>query len=391
MWPTPSPRTRRNIGRLVPFGVIFVLLAQVFLISDYAAAGGSFSDVPDSAIALTPSIYIYATIAVALVGMLVGAVELFFLNKLFAARSLRTKLVGKTAFYAGLLSLIMLVTFPVAASMELGTSLFDPEVWHRFRLFAISETSVATGVQLTTQVVAAIFYSEMSEHMGYHVLRNFLSGRYHTPREEERIFLFSDMKSSTQIAERLGHERYFELLKAYYDALAAAIVDHGGEVYQYVGDEIVVSWPEAKGVHDASCLSCVLRMKEDLRTQAGAFEHRFGVAPDFKAGLQIGPVTTGEIGALKKEIVFTGDVLNQTSRIHGLCAGLGSDILVGGELVTRLAGAGGVRLTPLGTHVLRGREQPVELFGVGDASETTGPEKSGARRIDDAPSRPTDD
>lgn len=366
---TLSPRSRRNIGRIIPFGVIFVLLAQVFLISDYAAAGGSFANVPDSAIALNPSIYLYATIAVGIVGMLVGAIELFFLNKLFANRSLRTKLVGKTAAYAAILTLVMVVTFPIAAAMEMSVSLFDARVWERFRLFAISETSLATVVQLTTSVVAAIFYSEMSEHMGYHVLRNFLSGRYHTQRTEERVFLFSDMKSSTQIAERLGHTRYFELLRAYYDALADAIVDHGGEVYQYVGDEIVVSWPEARGVRDGACLRCALRMKQDLAARAPSFERRFGVAPDFKAALQIGPVTTGEIGALKKEIVFTGDVLNQTSRIHGLCAALGTDLLVGGTLASRVNDQPDLPLEPLGTHVLRGREQPVELFRV--AAEVT--------------------
>src|SRR6056297_2721965 len=115
--------------------------------------------------------------------------------------------------------------------------------------------------------------------MGPHVLRNFLTGRYHTPKEERRVFLFSDMKSSTTIAERLGHARYFVLLRAYYDALADAIVEHGGEVYQYIGDEIVVSWPDAVGLRDGHCLRCVLRMKRDLRQKAEWFEERFGLAP----------------------------------------------------------------------------------------------------------------
>ncbi len=154
------------------------------------------------------------------------------------------------------------------------------------------------------------------------------------------------------------------LLRAYYDALADAIVDHGGEVYQYIGDEIVVSWPEETGLRDGNCLRCVLQMKRDLRLKADWFEGQFGVVPDFKAGLQVGPVTTGEIGALKREIVFTGDVLNQTARIQGLCNTYGVDVLVGDELRARLGARGAWAFRSLGEQILRGKDRPVELFAL---------------------------
>lgn len=363
MWSRLSPTTQRTLLRIVPFGVIWLLLAQVFLISDYAATG-SFSDVPDTAIQLTPAIYVFASLAVASVGLLVGAMELLFLNRRFTERSLGVKLIGKTAFYGVFLAAVIGVTFPIAAAMEMQTGLTDPRVWERFKAFAISKTSLGTGVQLTASLVASLFYAEISEHLGPHVLTNFLTGRYHTPKEERRVFLFSDMKSSTQIAERLGHARYFDLLRAYYQALAEAIVQTGGQVYQYIGDEVVVSWPEAIGVRDGNCIRCVLQMQRDLGRRAGWFQARFGVAPEFKAGLQTGPVTTGEIGALKKEIVFTGDVLNQTARIQGQCGAQGVDVLVGDALVSRLAGVEGVEFRSLGEQVLRGKDQPVELFAL---------------------------
>lgn len=363
MWSRLSPRTRRNALRILPFGVIWLLMAQVFLISDYAAAG-SFENVPDTAIVVDPGIYLFASLAVALVGCLVGAVELLYLNRRFQARSLAAKLVGKTLFYGLMLTGVIVVTFPVAAAMEMDTGVLDPRVWERLRGFLVSKTALSTGVQLSASLVASLFYAEISEHMGPQVLTNFLTGRYHTPREERRIFLFSDMKSSTSLAERLGHDRYFELLRAYYQALAGAIVDHGGEVYQYVGDEIVVSWREDVGLQDAACVRCYLQMKQDLRGKAGWFEGRFGVVPDFKAGMQLGPVTTGEIGALKKEIVFTGDVLNQTARIQALCNELGVDLLIGDALNAALESTADIRLKPVGERALRGREQPVGLFAL---------------------------
>ena len=358
-----SPKARRNILRIIPFGVIWLLVDHVFIISNYAAAG-SLSAASHEAIQIDAGIYVFASLAVASVGCLVGVVELLFLNRAFATRSLGAKLVGKTLFYVAFLTGVVVVLYPIAAAMEMGTGLGDARVWERLGAFAVSRESLSTGVQLTASLVASLFYAEISEHMGPNVLTNFLTGRYHTPKEERRVFLFSDMKASTTIAERLGHARYFELLRAYYDALADAIVEHGGEVYQYIGDEIVVSWPEAVGLRNADCVRCVLAMKHALQGKADEFESRFGVAPDFRAGLQVGPVTTGEIGALKREIVFTGDVLNQTARIQALSKEHGVDVLVGDALRARLPAPDGWALRSLGAQVLRGKDRPVEVFAL---------------------------
>jgi adenylate cyclase len=334
----------------------------VFTVSDRAAAASS--GVPNTAIEVDLGIYLFACLAVAAVGCLVGAVELLYLNRRLASLSLGSKLVAKTLFYAVLLAGVVLVTFPIAAAMEMNTGLADRRVWERLGGFLISGAGLSTGVQLTASLVVSLFYAEISEHIGPRVLTNLLIGRYHAPKEERRIFLFSDMKSSTRIAERLGHAQYFELLRAYYNTLGDAIVDHGGEVYQHVGDEIVVSWPEKVGLGDSNCIRCVRRMKSDLRRQSSCFERRFGVVPDFKAGMQAGAVTTGQIGALKKEIVFTGDVLNQTARIQGHCKVHGVDVLVGDELEAGLGDADGWAFRSVGPHALRGKDQSVELFAL---------------------------
>jgi len=363
MWSRLSPRVRRNTLRIVPFGLIWFFVDQVFSVSNRAAAGTP-SGVPDTAIEVDLGIYLFASLAVAAVGCLVGAIELLYLNRRLASLSLGSKLVAKTLFYTVLLACVVLVTFPIAAAMEMNTGLADRRVWDRLGGFLISGASLSTGVQLTASLVLSLFYAEISEHLGPRVLTNLLTGRYHTPKEERRVFLFSDMKSSTSIAERLGHAQYFELLRAYYNALGDAIVDHGGEVYQHVGDEIVVSWPEKAGLRDSNCIRCVRRMKLDLRRQSAWFERRFGVVPDFRVGMQAGAVTTGQIGALKKEIVFTGDVLNQTARIQGQCKVHDVDVLVGDELKAGLGGVDGWAFRSLGAHALRGKDQSVGLFAL---------------------------
>jgi adenylate cyclase len=148
--------------------------------------------------------------------------------------------------------------------------------------------------------------------------------------------MFLDMKSSTTIAEQLGHQRYFRLLKAYYDCFSEAIIDHGGEIYQYVGDEIILSWPYRKGKKDSRSLNCFFAMRDSLEAKAQWFEQNFGLVTTFKAGIHLGSVTTGEIVMIKKEILFSGDVLNATARIQGLCNSYGVDLIVSEEMLQQL-------------------------------------------------------
>ena len=79
-----------------------------------------------------------------------------------------------------------------------------------------------------------------------------------------------------------------------------------------------------------------LCIKEAMKKQSRKYNERFGLLPQFKAGFHLGKVTTGEIGDIKKEIIFTGDVLNTTARIQGLCNTYKVDILISGDLVKNL-------------------------------------------------------
>jgi adenylate cyclase len=144
-------------------------------------------------------------------------------------------------------------------------------------------------------------------------------GKYHHPVEEERIFMFLDMKSSTTIAESLGHVKYFQMLKEYFFDLSVAVIDYAGIIYQYAGDEMIISWKLKDGLKNNNSIACFFAMKRAMEIQTVKYKRQFGVVPEFKAGLHCGMVTAGEIGSLKKEIIFTGDVLNTSARIQGLC------------------------------------------------------------------------
>jgi class 3 adenylate cyclase len=192
-----------------------------------------------------------------------------------------------------------------------------------------------------------------------------------TPAQEvTRIFMFLDIKSSTGIAEQLGHVRYFELLNDFFADIIEPIVAHEGKIYQYVGDEVVVSWPVETGVSEANCLQCFFAICDKVSMLASGYQEKYGMAPTFKAGMHYGPVTCGAIGTVKKEIVFSGDVLNTTSRLEGLCNRYQVDLLVSKALLDLLPAGKDYASRELGDIQLRGRKQHITLMHVQRAMQT---------------------
>ncbi len=355
-----NPRFRYQVKRILPFGIIWLVLSWFILFIESMATGYE-NQRPDTDITVTWSIFLFASLAVFLVGLVIGAVEVLWLGRLFKYKAFWQKILYKMGFYLLFMLVINLITFPIAASIELQSSLFDAQVWHKFSNYIVSATFLSTMISLAFSIFVSLLYSDISEHLGHNVLLNFFSGKYHQPKEESRVFMFLDMKSSTSFAEQLGHKTYFRFLSDYYNQLSNAIIQNKGEVYQYVGDEIVVTWEKADGLERHNCIRCFYDMKQSLRKKSSYFEETYGVVPSFRAAIHTGPVTTGEIGALKKEIFFTGDVLNVTARIQKLCKPLQQEIIISEALAEQLAPKG-LQLEPLGDMELEGRKKPVELF-----------------------------
>jgi len=194
------------------------------------------------------------------------------------------------------------------------------------------------------------------------VFFRFLTGRYFTPKREDRIFMFMDIKSSTAIAEQIGEIEYFNFLNETFQVASEGIIARKGEIYQYIGDEIVISWEHKTGLSNANCIQCFFEITENLEEQKDYFIDKYGVAPVFKAGLHSGFVTAGELGNVKKEIVYSGDVLNTASRIQSLCNKLNVRILCSSTLANQLPIKSlNKSVFNLGTHLLRGKQTEVEL------------------------------
>jgi adenylate cyclase len=156
---------------------------------------------------------------------------------------------------------------------------------------------------------------------------------------------------------------YFQFIRKVFRDVTRPILDTEGEIYQYVGDEIVISWPTSKGIKDLNCIRCFQRIQAKLKEVGPAYEEEFGVVPEFKAGLHVGKAIVGEIGVIKRDIAYSGDVLNTTARIQSKCNELNSTLLISADLLN-LFPKGQLSPQPMGKVELKGKAEALALYSL---------------------------
>ncbi|MEM8901813.1 MAG: adenylate/guanylate cyclase domain-containing protein [Bacteroidota bacterium] len=229
----------------------------------------------------------------------------------------------------------------------------------------VQEGNIFWSVAFSFALILAFQYINLTVRLlGPNTLRNYILGKYHKPVEEERIFMFLDIKGSTTIAERLGHYRWHNMLNDFFFDLAEPVNVSLGAIYQYVGDEVVISWPKKRGVKNLNVIRCFYRIKKKLTQRQSRYEKRYGVKISFKAGCHIGKVISGEIGDLKREIVFHGDTVNTASRIQEECNRLGREFLISELLLKELDLGSDFISEFMGSIHLRGKEVNINLFSI---------------------------
>ena len=188
--------------------------------------------------------------------------------------------------------------------------------------------------------------------------------RFDAPREEQRIVTFIDLIGSTAIAERLGSVRFHGLLSdVFTDCRGGGRFRRRGP--RYVGDALIATWP--LGTREQNTRS----IRRNFRSLRGAgiggpdFERRHGEVPRaFRASLHCGPLVAAEIGAFKGEIALVGDAMNTAARIEQACRTTGHRILISRSLLMRVSMPVGAAAKSIGTRLLPGKSQPVELFAL---------------------------
>jgi adenylate cyclase len=219
-------------------------------------------------------------------------------------------------------------------------------------------------IYAVTFLVLANLAIGITNIIGPRAFLNFVSGRYHSPVEENRFVLFVDIAGSTGLAERLGGVGIHRFLDRTFRLLTLSVVDYRGEVLDYVGDEIIVTWPERGGAVECRPLRCFMAMREELSHAAGQFEREFGAVPRIRGSLHFGPVIVGEIGDVKRAIVFNGDVMNTAARLEELSRNVDGGFLASRAAMQRFSSVPPFAVCDLGRLPIRGRADGIDVIGI---------------------------
>ncbi|WP_057940500.1 adenylate/guanylate cyclase domain-containing protein [Algoriphagus resistens] len=296
--------------------------------------------------------------------LLGGSLLVFYVNEKF-----RDKPYGYTIAFVGI-SFVLIVAFITVVMavflvpLQTGRALSDPGTWQAFLDFITDPYPLKNAVVWAFIVEFTQLMLQINSKFGHRTFWNILRGRYNTPKEEKRIFMFLDLDNSTSTAERLGNEKYHRLLKDFFADITDPIIDNKGNIYQYVGDEVVVAWDYNQGVEAHQCLKCFFDIKTRIAKKSRYYQENYGWIPSFKAGFHSGNVVAGEVGIIKRDITYSGDVLNTTARILGKCSELKEEILVSSELLSLLNISKEYQSRMLGKVYLKGKSKDVLIHSL---------------------------
>lgn len=263
-----------------------------------------------------------------------------------------------------LLNLILIVVF-IAVAVYLYPR-FNEEVRETvtFTQVLFSKLTILILVYFTVVSLVITLLERMAQKVGPGIVGNMLLGKYHRPREEERVFLFIDLRDSTPIAEQLGHLKFSQLIQDCFADVTDAVLRHQAEIYQYVGDEVILCWKPRDGLRNNNCVAAYFSFTRTLAKRSRHYHATYGLQPVFKAAAHLGRTTVAEVGLVKRELAYHGDVLNTTARIQGKCNELGERLLLSGALAARLDLAADYALHPYEPVELTGKRERLSLVGV---------------------------
>lgn len=288
-----------------------------------------------------------------IIGVALGAISAFVLDAPVGAPVRRLPVVGALGLRAGIYLLV------IGGGLQLGETLGTAI---HFSIRTDSDSMPNFFFALAVAVIISIAQT-LRRVIGPGLLP-LLAGRYRRPHEEERAVLFIDLRDSTSIAEHLGNKRFVQFLDEVIFAATEPIVEAGGEIYRYVGDEIIATWPIRGHSIDPVCVRCALLIIRAVEARYSYFARKYTLVPRFRIGLHAGPLVVSELGDVKREIVMLGDVMNTAARITSFCRDSTQNYLTSSAVISRLTLPADLQAKSIGNVSLRGKTEGLELFAI---------------------------
>lgn len=296
-------------------------------------------------------------------GIIHGYTDFYFFREWSKGKSLGKLIIVKGLFYFIVTVLIFATVRFVLWSVLLKPFYFSKtilafsdEVWKNYFILVSLYTFFMS--------VFISFIIQINKRFGPGVVLPLILGKYVYPNIEERAFIFIDLTSSTSHAEKLGHVKYSKLIRDCISDINQVSIPFQAEIYQYVGDEMVLSWLID---HDSELIGCIdfyFACQAGFNKRKEYYLNKYGIFPEFKAGIHKGVVTRVEVGDIKRELAFHGDTLNVTARILARCHEFGADLLISKAVYENLMAENPYNFELIGTVDLKGRTEPMTIYKV---------------------------
>jgi len=345
------------------FLICFWVLCAIFITIYDASVIGFKSEIEGEHYSFLRNLVV-VTMVCAIGATLLGSLEILFLSRLLRRKPFGLTLVIKTIIYLMFMLFFISMAVLYLYSSEINKPLLNADVLKLYFDYLFSARIMMTILYWGIACVSALFILQVSDKFGQGVLLSFLLGKYHRPKEEDRIFMFLDLKSSTTYAEKLGHIKYSQFIQDCFFEITDVITTYNAKIYQYVGDEVVLSWSTKEGLEHGHCINIFFAYDNLIRSKKNYYKKKYGIIPEFKAGLHLGKIIVAEVGEIKKELAYHGDVLNTTARIQGKCNDLQKRLLVSESMKTELESQHLFDFLSIGEVSLKGKAKSLNLYEV---------------------------
>lgn len=346
-----------DIGTQVNFWIIAYLIFFVLL---YFITKAVTSLYPHKVEVYIGENIIIAIIAGIIFGSTLGIID-YFADKELRGKSLGIEILIKGMLYVGAWFLVVYTGYAIVTSLE--ADFLDSPLIKYTELFT-GNIFYASTIYTFMMVIVITFIKQMNTKFGPGIIIPMLLGKFRRPRIEKRIFLFMDLKDSTTYAEKLGSLMFSELIQDCFGDVNKVIPLFNAEIYQYVGDEVVLTWRSEEGLRNNNCIKFFFTFQKRLQNRKEYYLNKYNFLPEFKAGGNIGDITIAEVGDFKREIVYHGDTINTASRIQSVCNTFRKSFLISEDLKNEIEMSAMFNADFIDTIKLKGKEKEMSLYNV---------------------------
>ena len=185
------------------------------------------------------------------------------------------------------------------------------------------------------------------------------------PRRRLVTVLFSDIRGFTTISERLQPEQIDEILREYLTVMTEVVFRHGGTIDKYMGDGIMALYnaPYEDPDHALNAIRTALEFQERVIPFSARWQAKLGVSIRCGVGINSGEAIVGSLGSRQRnEYTAVGDTVNLAARLESVTKDYGVPIIISEFTYEHVRGQ--FPTSELGTVTVKGKSQPVKIYGV---------------------------